>query len=500
VIDAPRRREEAFFDPPEEGLKDRVVRGAIVTYVAHAIRLSFQIVSVIVMSRLLVPADFGLIAMVTPIYGLALLFQDLGLTQATIQRGRITHAQITSLFWINVAVSLGLALLLILLAPVAGWFYGDQRAANLTRAFAAMVVISATAAQHVALINRVMRFRYLAVLDTVAFLLGFLGALFVAIMLRTYWALFALPAIASSVTTIGAWIGTGFVPSLPRREQGVQDLLRLGGGIAGFNVFTFLARNLDNVLIGHAWGDAALGLYDRAYKLLLFPLQQVHTPLARVMLPALARLQNDADRYRIVYLRALGQLLLVTQPGIIFTIATADTLVPTLLGKRWSGAVPIFLWLGLAALQQPISVTTNWLFISQGRSQAYFYWGAFNAVTSTAAFFAGLPWGPIGVAAAYSITQLCPRMPVMWWMATRSGPVHLRDLYKIIAPYAVASAASYGAIFALREAATLDTIPGLAACLCVSYMAALLVLMLTPFGRTTIRDGTTLVYSALRRA
>lgn len=492
-------RGDAVFYAPEEGLKDRVVWGAIVTYMAQVIRLIVQIVSVIVMSRLLVPADFGLLAMVTPVYGLALLFQDLGLTQATIQGVRITFAQITALFWINVGIGLALALLLILLAPAVGWFYDDQRAANLTRAFAAMVVISAIAAQHLALINRAMRFRYLAVLDTVAYLTGFLTALFVAISLRTYWALFALPAVTSSLIAIGAWAGTRFVPGWPRREQGVRELLALGGGIAGFNVFTFIARNLDNVLIGHVWGDAALGLYDRAYKLLLFPLQQMHTPAARVMLPTLARLQHDADRYRIVYLRALGQLLLVTQPSVVFTIATADTLVPTLLGRSWSGAAPIFVWLGLAALQQPISVTTNWLFISQGRSRAYLYWGLFNAATSTAAFLAGLPWGPVGVAAAYSVTQVCLRTPVMWWMATRSGPVRLRDLYDTIAPYGAASVASFGAIFALRHAPIVDTIPGLAVCLCISYMAAILALGLTRSGRATIRDSTTLVHSVLRR-
>jgi polysaccharide transporter, PST family len=489
----------ADFDPPEESLKNRVVRGAIVTYIAQAIRLIVQIVSVIVMSRLLVPADFGLLAMVTPVYGLALLFQDLGLTQATIQRVRITFAQITALFWINVGIGVALALSLILLAPAVGWFYDDQRAANLTRAFAAMVVISAIAAQHLALINRAMRFRYLAVLDTVAYVTGFLIALFVAIRLRTYWALFALPAITSLLTAIGAWAGTRFVPGLPRREQGVQELLTLGGGIAGFNVFAFIARNLDNVLIGHVWGDAALGLYDRAYKLLLFPLQQMHSPLVRVMLPTLARLQHDPDRYRSVYLRTLAQFLLVIQPAIVFTIATADILVPTLLGKPWSGAAPIFVWLGLAALQQPIAVTMNWLFISQGRSRAYFYWGLFNAATSTAAFLVGLPWGPIGVAAAYSITQVCPRMPVMWWMATRSGPVQLCDVCKTIAPYGAASVASFSAIFALRRAPMVDTTPGLAACLCISYMAAILALGLTRSGRATIRDSTALVQSVLRR-
>ena len=139
------------------------------------------------------------------------------------------------------------------------------------------------------------------------------------------------------------------------------------------------------------------------------------------MLPTLARLRTDDPRYRSAYLQAVNQLLLVTQPGIVFAIATADIFVPILLGNDWRAAAPIFQWLGLAALLQPISVVTNWLFISQGRSKAYASWGAFNAAICAVAFCVGLPWGPIGVAAAYSISQVTVRSPVVLWMATWTG-------------------------------------------------------------------------------
>ena len=270
-------------------------------------------------------------------------------------------------------------------------------------------------------------------------------------------------------------------------------MVRLGAGITGYNVFTFIARNLDNVLIGRVWGDTPLGLYDRAYKLLLFPLLQINGPLGRVMLPMLARLRTNGERYRSVYLRAVNQLLLVTQPGIVFAIATADIFVPILLGEQWRAAAPIFQWLGLAALLQPISLTTNWLFISQGRSRAYASWGAFNAVTCAVAFCAGLPWGPIGVAAAYSISQVLLRTPVLLWMATRTGPVRLLDLCSIGTMHALASAVSFTAIVVLRFTITLDGIPALAAFLCLSYALTVLVLALIPSGRMALRECISIV-------
>jgi PST family polysaccharide transporter len=334
-----------------------------------------------------------------------------------------------------------------------------------------------------------MRFRFLASVDTIAVLVAFLGAVLLAVVFHTYWALFAATAISVTVSVVGAWIGTGFKPGLPQWESSAGPMVRFGAGITFFNVFNVIARNLDNVLIGRVWGDAALGLYDRAYKFLLFPLVQINAPLARLMLPTLARLRSDERRYRSVYLGAVNQLLLVTQPGIVFAIATVDIFVPILLGEEWRAAAPIFRWMGFAAFLQPISTATNWLFISQGRSRDFAWFGAFNAAISTLAFCAGLPWGPIGVAAAYSISQVLLRSPVMWWMATRTGPVRLRDLYGAATMHGLASAVSFSAIVVLRRTVTLDGIPALAFFLCLSYALTVLVLALIPSGRMTLRES-----------
>ena len=430
--------------------------------------------------------------MVTPLYGLALIFQDMGLSHATVQSERITPAQNNALFWVNVAAGLCMAVPMILASPLVGWFYGDARAAALSEAFALLIVLAALGAQHSALLNRNMQFRFMAGLDTVSALSGFLDAALFAWLFHSYWALFAASAISATVNVVGAWIGSGFLPGRPRWTSSAGQMVRLGAGITGFNVFTFIARNLDYVLIGRVWGDAPLGLYDRANKFLLFPLFQINTPLGRVMLPTLARLRGDDGRYRSAYLRAVNQLLLMTQPGIVFAIATADLFVPILLGDQWRPA-PIFQWMGFAALLQPIGATTNWLFISQGKGKDFASFGAFNAVMSAVAFCAGLPWGAIGVAAAYSISQVLLRSPVMWWMATRTGPVRLRDLTSVATLHAVASVVSLSAIVLIRATVRLDGVVALAFLLGLSYALTVLTLALTPSGRTALKETLSVV-------
>jgi PST family polysaccharide transporter len=475
------------------GLKRNAAKGAFVTSLAQAVKMVVQFGSVMVLSRMLAPADFGLLAMVTPIYGLALIFQDLGLSHATVQSAEITPAQSSALFWLNVAGGLCLAIPLIFGAPIVGLFYADDRLPALTQAFAVLIVIGALGTQQSALVNRAMRFRLMAALDAISAVAGFAVAALFALAFHTYWALFAFYAISTSVNVVGAWIGSGFVPGLPRREPSARQMVRLGAGFTGFYIFHFIARNLDNVLIGRVWGEVALGLYDRAYKFLLFPLIQINIPLDRVMLPMLARLRSDDERYRSAYLHAANQLLLVTQPGIAFAIATADIFIPALLGKQWSPSAPIFQWLGVAALLQPITATTNWLFISQGKGSAYARFGAFNAAMSSIAFCVGLPWGPVGVAAAYSISQVLLRSPVMWWMATKTGPVSLRDVYRTATTHALASVASFVAIVLVRHAVTLQGIAALGFFLCLSYAVTMFVLTLIPSGRTVLRESISIV-------
>ena len=148
------------------------------------------------------------------------------------------------------------------------------------------------------------------------------------------------------------------------------------------------------------------GLYDRAYRFLLFPLLQINAPLARVMLPTLARLRTDEQRYRSAYLQAVNQLLLVTQPGIVFAIADRRHLCPDPARGEVACSradLPVDGSRGLAAADQ----RRDELAVHQSRAKQSFAWsGAFNAAISTVAFCVGLPWGPIGVAAAYSISQV----------------------------------------------------------------------------------------------
>lgn len=488
----------AHSDPEADGFKATATAGAMATGLSQAVRLAVQIGSVVVLSRLLGPDAFGVMAMTAPVLAFVMMFQDLGLTQATIQRRDITSDQISALFWINLGVSLILGLAIALASPLVGWFYHDVRAGHMTAAFGLVVVVIGLGSQHSALLNRNMRFGTLSVIDALSAVAGLVAAGVLALNHASYWSLFGGSLVSAAVPTVGAWLAQKWIPARPGKPADLRSLLTFGADLTGFNLVNFFARNLDNILIGRVWGGGALGLYDRAYKLLLMPLQQVNAPLSRVMLPILSRLVPEPDRYRHAYLRTLGQMLLLVLPGVAFMVGTAPSLIPLLLGAQWAGAAPIFQALGLAALIQPITSTTGWLLISQGRTRHYVYGGLFGTAMNIAAFVIGLRWGAIGVATAYAISEYL-KAPGIWWLVTREGPLRAGQMARASLPHLGAAFLSLATVVALQNTLSAPTLVVLVAALVGSYAVSLPLLALTAAGREALGQTFALAQAALGR-
>ena len=456
-----------------------------------------QMVSVAVLSRLLSPSDFGLLAMCAPVISFLGLLQNFGLVQATVQKKDLKDGEVNFLFWINVGVSVALALLLILLSPFIANFYGDARIRCLLAALSITIVISGLSAQHGALLNRRMAFGKLAWLGVIGSFTTILVSIGWAWVSPSYWALFVGVLSGACVGTALTWYHSGWLPSRPARAERVRELLSFGAGLTGFNITNFFARNLDNVLIGRVWGSAQLGFYDRAYKLLLFPLQQVSNPLSRVMVPALSRMLDEPNRYRYAYLRVLNLSLILILPGVAWATASADILIPFVLGPQWHESAPIFTALGFAGLIQPLNNPAGWLFISQGRSTHYMIWGFITAVFAISAFAIGIWWGALGVAIAYAISEYLKTVP-LWLYISRKGPVKALDVAKSAGPLILAGHVSVAILMVLRELNNHPPVLSLGIGLAISYTVAIAVILPFRTGRDTLKEALNVARDVVR--
>jgi PST family polysaccharide transporter len=367
--------------------------------------------------------------MVFAVTGLLELFKEAGLSTATVQRETISQQEVSNLFWINVGLSGLMTLVCVALAVPLAWFYQDARLVDVTIALSLTFLITGSTVQHQALLTRQMRFRATATIEILSLMMGTAVACSMAWRGYGYWSLVAMQLCTVSASLLMTWRISRWIPSRPRWNAGVRSLIHFGAHLTGSDLIARMARSSDSVLIGRIFGAEALGVYSRASVLLIRPLEQIMAPFSSVVIPVLSRLQSDPERYRRTYLRASDLVALVTFPVMAQFLALSDPLVRVLLGPGWEAAIPLFAAFALAELSLPLAYPATWLFISQGRGRDLLQTFSPLAALTVISFVAGLPWGVLGVVISFAIYGLLIRLPILYYMAGRSGPVSTLALW-----------------------------------------------------------------------
>src|SRR5437870_11708725 len=212
-------------------LRQRTVFSGLVTAAAQGAQFFMNLGYIMVLARLLVPQEFGLVAMVTAVTGFLRIFQDAGLSTATVQRHDITHAQVSNLFWVNVAVGGVTTLLVAASAPVVAWFYREPRLVGITLVLSITFVLASSAVQHIALLNRQMRFRAIAVIDILSMLAGYLTGIGMALSECSYWALVGANVTQVGIKLVLTWSISRWRPRLPSRNTQTWHLFSFGAHI-----------------------------------------------------------------------------------------------------------------------------------------------------------------------------------------------------------------------------------------------------------------------------
>jgi len=425
---APEPREKHFrTEHLVDDLRGRSVRGGAHTVLGQMASFVLQLGSTAVLARLLVPQDFGLIAMVMAVTGFVQMFKDLGLSVATVQRAEINHEQISTLFWVNMALSGALMLLTAVLAPMIAWFYGEPRLIGITLALSTTFLLGGLTVQHQALLRRQMRFGTLALIaigsQAVAVAVGITSATLGA----GYWALVIMIASNSAANAAFVWIACRWRPGLPVRGSGVRTMLAFGGQLSVAQFLGYVRRNIDKVLLGATAGAGPLGLYAKSYQLLLLPINQINRPMRRVALPALSRLQHDPERYRRFYSKAIGLLVTCGMPLVVFAFVDVEKVVLTVLGDQWHASIRIFQFLTPMAFIGTFNIAGGWVNLSLGRGDRNLRANMMSTSVLLIAILSGLSNGPLGVAAAISLAGVLSRGPILAYQLHGSH-VSMRDV------------------------------------------------------------------------
>jgi O-antigen/teichoic acid export membrane protein len=405
-------RFDALTQPTLADIKRSSVGGAFANVSAQGLKFVIQTATTMILARLLSPQDFGLQGMVVVVTGFLTLFQDAGLSMATIQSPKITHEQTSILFWVNVAFGTVLAILCAVLAPLLVRFYHEPRLYWIAVASGVTFIFNGLTAQHGALLTRSMRFVTQAKFGVLSLLAGSVTGIVMALLGFRYWSLVGIAIVSSIVGSGLVWLVVPWVPSLPGRKSGVRSMLRFGG-LATCNSFVvFLSWNLEKILLGHFWGTEALGLYGRAYQLVTLPIQQLNYAVTGVAFPALSRIQHDAKRLAESFLRAYSMLISLTVPVSIVCALFAEEIIAIVLGSKWMAAAPIFRLLSPVAVVFTLGNPLSLLITSTGRIGRALAVRTATAPLMILGIMLGLSHGPTGVALSYSLTMTALLVPV----------------------------------------------------------------------------------------
>lgn len=365
------------------------------------------------LARLLAPADFGVVAMVTTFSLLLVSFGLNGFTEAVIQRDKIDHSLATNLFWINLGAGLLLTLGFAAAGSLLARFYGNARVAHVAVGISLTILITSTSVLHLALLMRAMRFTQVSANDFLSRVVSVVVSILFAEAGWGYWALVAGVVAQPLSQSIGAWTLCRWVPGLPRRVAGTGLMVRFAAHVYGRFTFNYFSRNLDNLLVGWRFNAQSLGFYKKAYD--LFALSALTQSLTTVAVSALSRLTGDAQQYKRYLLRALSVAAFLGMGlGAVFTLIGRDV-IRLLLGPGWEPAGRIFIFFGPGIGMMFLYGVHGWIHLSIGTANRWFRWAWVEFSVTGLLFVLALPWGPEGVAASWSLSLCILTIPALYY-------------------------------------------------------------------------------------
>jgi O-antigen/teichoic acid export membrane protein len=382
----------------------------------------------IILARLLDPSDFGLLAMILVFSALADILKNLGLGAAIIQSNNITPVHLSSAFWVNVSAGLGIFLLFQISAGFISNFYESPKLESVVRAYAFIYLIGSFNIVQESLLQKRMKFKRLFVIELIAVFVGGIISLVLAYNGYRVWALVWQYLTITILFTVLIWSTSNWRPSFLFSNTAIKTMKKFGMNLLGHDLLSFVSRNTDNLLIGKILGPVQLGIYSRAYFLMLQPINITNQVLARVMFPVLSKLQDKPEEIKRVYLKSTRLVSFILFPAITYTFVAAEPLILILMGEKWIETAFVLQIFCVYSFADSIGVTIGWIYKSTGRTDIMLRWAVYSVTINLTAIITGLRWGITGVAICYTVSFLVFLWLPGWYFAFRIINLKLSEM------------------------------------------------------------------------
>lgn len=426
----------------QSNLKQRSVKSGLVAIAAQPIKLVIGIGGTMVLARLLVPADFGLLAMVQPFLSIADSLSNLGMETATVQRQELNREEASAIFWLSLKINVLVIGGLLLAGPLLAHFYGQPELVGIVTCLALGFASLCLSFQHMSLLKRQMRFELLTTIEVVALVVGVGVAIATAWMGLGYWALALQLTTFQVVKGVAYWMVCDWrpqrAPASAEIKQNLRSTVSYGIHLTAFRCISRIGMKMDRVLLGYIGGASSLGFYSMAYQWAYFPFWQIYHPLFDVAVSSFSRSLADPDRYRLYCRRGLLLIFAVCMPALACLFVLADDVTLFMLGDQWLEIVPMFRVLLVAVFVGIAYRVTKWIYVSAGETKHQFRWSLIHTPVMILAIAIGVQWGAFGVAVGYAVGICLLSYPAMIYCVQRT-PIALSDFLGVLWRPAIAS-------------------------------------------------------------
>lgn len=398
-------------------LKQKTFSAVRWTTLAGVMRAFMQITQVAILSRLLSPKDYGLMAMVGVVLSFASLFSDMGINSAYIYRQGVTLEQRSSLFWLNILVSVIVTLIVIASSPLFAWYFGNEQLTSLMILSSMTFIFSAIGQQVRLTSEKELDFRPVVLQEIVAALLGFASAVVAALSGWGVYSLVVSGIVSALANTALSWIflARGWFPMRHFRKEDVRPFLGFGSASLANNIVNQINSSIDIFLGGRLLNSAQLGLYSVPRNLTLQVQFMVNPIITRVGFPLIAMVQSEKDKVKAIYLKTINMTSSTNAPIYLVIAFFAPEIVSILLGSGWVLSSQILRILALWGGIRSTANTIGSLLYGMGRADLSLKWNLGLFLVTPAVMWVASKGGPEGISWALLCLQLILFIP-SWYV------------------------------------------------------------------------------------
>lgn len=367
--------------------KQKSLTGLRWSLIDQVLNQVFTLLTALILMRLIGPEQFGLIRMVTVFSNFLNVFKDFGLGSSLIQKKSINKVDRDTIFWVSVVIGVFLTILLVALSPLISSFYNENALTQLALVISPIFVIQTLSSTHQAIAKKELNFKSLFFANFSGIISGVVVALLLAFNGYGVWALVFQQLTNSLIRSLILWITIDYKPGFDFSKSVLKSHFNFSFPLVGQKSVDYWGRNADNFFIGRFLGSEALGIYSRAYGVMLIPVNRISRVLSNVLFPSLSLIQDDNKKLTEIFLKSTRLMAFITLPLMAMLFIGAEGLVLGLLGHEWKDLIFILRIFSFVGAFQAIGSLKHNVFLAKGRTLLQFKFSLVKNIILVVLFF-----------------------------------------------------------------------------------------------------------------